>query len=66
MCEQAAGRIGNGVRISDRTAAVKLSVHSQTIGREAEKVNGDDEAKSEDLPVERTYQLLRTKEAYVP
>ncbi len=51
MYEQAAGRIGNGVRISDRTAAVKLSVHSQTIGREAEKVNGDDEAKSEDLPV---------------
>ena len=30
---------------------MKLSVHSQTIGREAEKVNGDDEAKSEDLPV---------------
>ena len=31
-----------------------------------EKVREGNEAESEDLPVERTYRLLRTKEGYVP
>lgn len=60
------GRIGNGVQISDRTAAVKWSRRPHAIDRKIEKTTGGDEAKSEDLPVERTYQLLRTKEGYVP
>jgi hypothetical protein len=69
------------VQVSDRTAAVKWSRCSITIGEKAltlkkaltskkamtgrEGERGD-ETKSEDLPVERTYHFLRTKERYVP
>ena len=37
-----------------------------TIGRRAEKAAWGDESKSEDLPVNQTYFILRTKEWYVP
>ena len=54
------------MRISDRTAAVKRSFMQKTIGRRAEKAAWGDESKSEDLPVNQTYFILRTKEWYVP
>ena len=38
----------------------------KTIGRRAEKAAWGDESKSEDLPVNQTYFILRTKEWYVP
>ena len=38
----------------------------KTIGRRAEKAVWSDESKSEDLPVNQTYLILRTKEWYVP
>ena len=60
------GRIGNGVKVSDRTAAVRRSDGRRIIGREAEKIVRSDEAESEDLPAQDTYRTLRTKAPHVP
>ena len=54
------------MEISDRTAAVKWSQWPNVIDRKIEKAAEGDDPESEDLPVERTYRLLRAKEGYVP
>lgn len=41
---------------------MKLSFRLWTIGRKAEKVNGSDEAKSEDLPVKTTIGFFGPKD----
>ena len=62
---KAAGRrIGNGVKIPDRTAAVMRS-GAQTPLEESEKAARRDDAQSEDLPVKRV-SILRPKDRYVP
>ena len=58
-------RIGNGVKVSDRTAAVRSSRGRQPLILRLRRGHGD-EAESEDLPVKSAYWVLRTKEQYVP
>ena len=59
------GRIGNGVQIPDRTAAVMPSDAQDAIGSIPRRPRRRDEAQSEDLPAERVSNL-RPKERYVP
>ena len=47
---RAIGRIGNGVQVSDRTAAVRLSRSHKPLIERSRRDAGD-EAESEDLPV---------------
>ena len=50
--KQTIGRIGNGVQVSDRTAAVRLSRSHKPLIERLRRGRGN-EAESEDLPVER-------------
>jgi len=50
--ERAIGRIGNGVKVSDRTAAVRPSRSHLSLIERSRRGAGD-EAKSEDLPVKK-------------
>ena len=53
------GRIGNGVQVSDRTAAVRWSRSHLPLIERLRRGPGD-EAESEDLPVKNAYLVLRT------